>query len=183
MAAPFPRLFRPERRRGTLIVLALVTVAFGVAALPSLGDMQDHGVGIIELEFTGTAEKAAAHYAELGPDGRSAARTSLLLDYGYLVGYGLFLAAACVAVADRARRTGRTQLAALGPALAWGALAAAACDAVENGALLLILDGHTDQPWPAIAFACASVKFALATSASLYALGGWLATLGRTAAA
>jgi hypothetical protein len=164
-------------------VLAAVTVAFGVAALPSLGDMDDHGVGILELEFTGTSDKAAEHYEQLGSDGRSAARTSLLLDYPYLVGYGLFLAGACVAVSDRARRTGRPRLAAIGPPLAWGALGAAACDAIENAALLLILDGHTGQPWPAVAFGCASVKFALAASASLYALGGWLATLRRPAPA
>jgi hypothetical protein len=106
-----------------------------------------------------------------------------LIDYAYLVAYGLFLAGACVAVAERAARTGRARLAALGPVLAWGALGAAACDAVENAMLLLIVGGHTAQPWPAIAFACATVKFTLAASASLYALGGWLATLRRPAPA
>ena len=70
--------------------------------------MEDNGVGIIEFEFTGTADKAAEHYEDLGSDGRSAARTSLLIDYPYLVAYGLFLAGACVAVADRARRAGRS---------------------------------------------------------------------------
>ena len=65
---------------------------------------------------------------------------SVPCDYAYLVAYGLFLSGACVAVADRAHRAGRRRLAALGPPLAWGALAAAACDAVENAALLLILD-------------------------------------------
>ena len=137
-------------------MLAIATIALGVAALPSLGEMEDNGVGIIEFEFTGTADKAAEHYEDLGSDGRSAARTSLLIDYPYLVAYGLFLAGACVAVADRARRAGRERLAALGPPLAWGALGAAGCDAVENAALLLILDGHTGQPWPAIAFAFAT---------------------------
>jgi hypothetical protein len=164
-------------------VLAIATIAFGVAALPSLGEMEDNGVGIIEFEFTGTADKAAQHYEDLGSDGRSAARTSLLIDYPYLVAYGLFLSGACVAVADRARRAGRSRLAALGPPLAWGALGAAACDAVENAALLLILDGHTGQPWPAIAFGFATVKFILAVSASLYALGGWLVTFRRPAPA
>lgn len=164
-------------------MLAIATIALGVAALPSLGDMEDHGVGIIEFEFTGTADTAAEHYEDLGSDGRSAARTSLLIDYPYLIAYGLFLAGACVAVADRARRAGRVRLAALGPPLAWGALGAAACDAVENAALLLILDGHTGQPWPGIAFGFATVKFALAVSASLYALGGWLATLRHPAPA
>jgi hypothetical protein len=62
-------------------------------------------------------------------------------------------------------------------------LAAAACDAVENAMLLVVLDGHTGQPWPALAFAFAAVKFALAASASVYALGGWLATLRRRPAA
>ena len=152
-------------------------MALGLAALPSLGTMEDNGVGIIELEFTRTAAKAEQHYADLGPDGRSAARTSLLLDYPYLVAYGLFLAGACVAVAARARRAGRPRLAAIGAPLAWGALGAAACDAIENGMLLLILGGHTGQPWPALAFGFASVKFALAAAASLYAIGGWVATI------
>jgi hypothetical protein len=164
-----------------LLVLAIATVALGLAALPSLETMEDHGVGIIELEFTGTAERAAQHHRDLGPEGRDAARTALLLDYGYLVAYGLFLAAACTAVADRARRAGRPRLAAAGPLLAWGALGAAGCDAVENAMLLLILGGETGQPWPALAYGFATVKFALAGGASLYALGGWLATLRRPA--
>jgi hypothetical protein len=163
-----------------LLVLAIATVGLGLAALPSLGTMEDHGVGIIELEFTSTADRAAEHHRDLGPEGRDAARTALLLDYGYLVAYGLFLAGACTAVADRARRAGRPRLAAAGPLLAWGALGAAACDAVENAMLLLILDGQTGQPWPALVSALATVKFALAASASLYALGGWVATLRRT---
>lgn len=145
--------------------------------------MQDHGVGIIELEFTDRSDLAEANYEDLGPDGRSAARTSLLIDYPYLVAYGLFLSGVCVAVADRARRAGRMRLAALGPPVAWGALGAAACDAVENAALLLILDGHTGQPWPAISTGFASVKFILAVAASLYALCGWLMTLRHPAPA
>jgi hypothetical protein len=178
-----PWLFRPAHRGRLLLALAIATVALGVAALPSLGTMEDNGVGIIELEFTGTADKAEQHHTDLGSEGRSAARTSLYIDYAYLVAYGLFLAGACVAVADRARRTGRTRLAALGPWLAWAALGAAACDAIENAALLLILGGETGQPWPALAFGFATVKFALAIGASLYALGGWLATLRQPAPA
>ena len=140
--------------------------------------MEDHGVGIIELEFTGTSDKAEQHHDDLGPDGRSAARTSLLLDYPFLIAYGLFLAGACVAVADRARRAGHARLAALGAPLAWGALGAAVCDAIENAMLLLVLDGHTGQPWPALAFGFATVKFTLAAGALLYAVGGWVATIG-----
>ena len=62
-----------------------------------------------------------------------------------------------------------------------GGLAAAACDAIENVALLRVLDGHTDQPWPGIAFTFATVKFALSTAAILYAVVGFLLTLRRPA--
>lgn len=170
------RLFPDRRRRRLLWLLAAGTIAFGVAALPSLGTMEDNGVGILQLEFVGSAEKADELRTELGSEGRSAARTSLFLDYPYLVCYGLFLAGACVAVAARAERLGRRLLTTVGSLLAWGALGAAAMDAVENGALLLILDGYTGQPYPAIATSCATVKFALAGPALLYALLGWAAT-------
>ena len=166
------------RRRG-LIVLALfiATLAVGALALPSLGDMSDHGVGIIDLELTRTAAKASRYYAELGPAGRDAARTSLYLDYPYLVLYGLFFAAACLVVAARAAERGMARLAALGRVLAVAALVAATCDATENGALLLLLDGHTGQPWPGIAFTAASLKFALTIAAALYAIVGFGLTL------
>ena len=53
----------------------------------------------------------------------------------------------------------------------------AACDAAENLFLLRVLDGHTDQPWPGLAFAFASVKFLLAIAATLYIVVGFLLTL------
>jgi hypothetical protein len=174
--SPLFRLFAERRRRRLLWLLAIGTIAFGVAALPSLGTMQDNGVGILELEFVGSTDRANELTTELGSDGRSAARISLFLDYPYLLCYGLFLAAACVAVAARAERTGRPRLSATGALLAWSGLGAAAMDAIENGALLLILDGQTGQPFPAIATGCAAVKFALAGPASIYALIGWAVT-------
>jgi hypothetical protein len=175
-----PRIFGERRRGRVVLALGLLTLAVGAAALPSLNTMSDHGVGILELEFVRTSAKAQQYYGELGSDGRSAARTSLYLDYPYLLCYGLFLATACVAVASRARRSGWARVAAAGPLIACGALLAATFDAAENAAVLLILAGHTNQPYPGLATACASAKFALATVAGLYALLGWLATLRRS---
>jgi hypothetical protein len=175
--APFAGLFGEGRRRRALWALALLTLAFGVAALPSLDTMDEHGVGIIELEFVGTSEKAQELYTDLGAEGRDAARTSLYLDYPYLVCYGLFLAGACTAVSTRARALGWARAAGAGALLAWGSLLAAGFDALENAALLLVLGDHTGQPWPAIATASASAKFALAIAASLYVLGGIVATM------
>ena len=163
-------------RRG-LVVLALfvLTLGVGALALPALDDMGD--VGIVEFELARTSEQASEYYGELGESGRDAARESLYLDFPYLVLYGLFYAAACVVVAARAAERGMSRLARWGRPLAWGALGAAACDAVENVALLRVLDGHTDQPWPGVAFTFATAKFALAAAATLYALIGFLLTL------
>jgi hypothetical protein len=51
---------------------------------------------------------------------------------------------------------------------------AAALDAVENIALLNVLDGHVDQPWPGIAFGAASVKFLLLAVVVVYLVIGLL---------
>jgi hypothetical protein len=174
-------LARSPRRGWIVLGLLVATLAVGALALPSLGDMSDRGVDIIELELTRTSEKASQHYGELGKVGRDAARESLYLDFPYLILYGLFFAAACLVVAARAAERGMSRLARLGRPLAWAALAAAACDAVENTALLRILGGHTDQPWPGIAFAFASAKFLLSAAALLYAIVGFLLTLRASA--
>ena len=164
-------------RRGLIVLgLLVLTLAVGALALPAIDDMGD--VGIIEFELARTSEQASEYYGELGESGRDAARESLYLDYPYLVLYALFYAA-------RVRRRGRPGRGARhGPAwrgwgrpLAWGAFVAAACDAIENLALLRVLDGHTDQPWPGIAFTFASVKFLLITAATIYIVVGFLLTL------
>ena len=146
----------------------------GALALPSLDDMGD--VGIIEFELARTAEQASEFYGELGESGRDAAEDSLYLDYPYLILYALFYAAACVVVGARAEERGMSRLASWGRPLAWAAIFAAACDAAENLFLLRVLDGHTDQPWPGLAFAFASVKFLLLTAATLYIVVGLFLT-------
>jgi hypothetical protein len=161
--------------RGLILLgLLLLTLGVGALALPSIDDMGD--VGIIEFELARTSEQASEYYGELGESGRSAAEDSLYLDYPYLILYGLLYAAACFVVAARAEERGMERLASWGRPLAWGAGIGAACDAAENLALLRVLDGHTDQPWPGLAFAFASVKFLLMTAATLYIVVGFVLT-------
>jgi len=158
-------------------MLAATTVLSGLATGYFALEMEKHGVGILEFEFTRTAADAGRHYGDLGSDGRTDAMWSLILDYPYLVSYGLLLTGAAIAVGDRSLRARRPGLAGLAPWLAWGALGAAALDAVENAMLLLVLDGNTGQPWPAIAYGAAVGKFLLVTAALLYIGGGLLLTL------
>jgi len=168
----------PAQRTRALWLLAAAWLILGLAALPSLKTISDHGTGVIELELMRTTGKAQEVLGDYGTDGRSAARTSLWLDYPYLVSYALFLALACVAISERARRLGRRRWAAVGIALAWAGLLAGVFDAVENAALLRVLAGHPEQPYPAVAYFCAVPKFVLSAAALLYAVAGLLALRG-----
>jgi hypothetical protein len=159
-----------------LWALAGITLVFGLAQTPALGTISDRGAGILRFELARSSARADEIVTEWGSKGRTAARQSLILDYGYLVGYGLLIAGACVVVGERAARLGRRRLAAAAPVLAWAALAAAACDALENVNLLIVAGQHTAQPWPGLAFAFACGKFLLVNLALLFALIGWTTT-------
>jgi hypothetical protein len=170
-----PAIAKSPRRGLIVLGLLLLSLGVGALALPSIDDMGD--VGIIEFELARTSDQASQYYGELGEGGRDAAEDSLYLDYPYLILYGLFYAMACLVVAARAEERGMERWARAGGPLAWGALAAAACDAAENLALLRVLDGHTDQPWPGLAFMFASAKFLLLAAATLYVVVGFVLTL------
>ena len=78
----------------------------------------------------------------------------------------------CVVVAARVAERGMSRLARWGRPLAWGALGACLRCLLRTVALLRVLDGHTDQPWPGVAFTFATAKFAPAAAATLYAVIG-----------
>ena len=156
--------------------LVASAVATGALLVP-LADLERRmkrtgGGGIVPFELAGTRKRARHTMTMWGEDGRSAARTSLLLDYPFLVAYtGLNLA-----VTELAATALPKPLAALGPAVAAGQVAAAACDAAENTALLGVLSGR-DQRLPAVARAFATVKFALLGAGWLYTAAGLVAWL------
>ena len=164
-----------SRARLTLALL-LLALATGTLMAPSVQEMGEHGVSMLSYEFTGTPDRAQEFNATLGADGLDAARMSLWWDFGFLVSYGLLLAVLCLGVASRAATRGRDGLAAKGRLFAVLAVVAAACDAGENISLLRLADGHTDQPWPALGFGFAAVKWVLAAGAVVYVVAGWLMT-------
>ena len=160
-------------RRGTFVLgLFILTLGVGALALPSLGRMDLRGVSILDLELMRTSENAAQQVALLGSSGVDAAQMSIYLDFPFLVLYALALSAACAVLAARAADRGATTLAAAGRLMVWAAPVAAALDAVENVALLRVLDGQTGQPWPGIAYGFASVKFALLALVVIYLIAG-----------
>ena len=170
-------------RRGRQVI-GLFILMFGVGALglPAMGQMGTN-VSILDLQFMRTSANAVEKVALLGPSGVDAAQMSHYLDLLYLVTYALALSAACVVLAARAADRGHARLAAIGPRVAWLAVIAAGLDAVEDVAILLVLDGRTEQPWPAIAFGCSVVKFALLAVVIVYLVVGLMVTLRREAPA
>jgi hypothetical protein len=164
-------------RKHALIVLGIATVAFTVIIELIDPSHVSHGPTILAFEFAGSRSHAAQIMAEWGAQGRSAAHLSLLIDYAYMLSYGLFFALAGFAVRDAARARGWRRLAAVGVVVPFFALAAAMFDASENVALLLTLAGNGGSLAPPFAAVCSAIKFTLIDIAILYALSGlalWL---------
>ncbi len=162
----------PLRRKQALIVLGIATVAFTMILEVIDPSHVSHGPSILAFEFAGSQSRAAQIIAEWGLKGRSAAHLSLVLDYGYMLSYGLFFALAGFAVRDTARVRGWRRLAAIGVVVPFFALAAATFDATENVALLLTLAGNGGSFAPLFAAVCSTIKFTLISIAIIYSLCG-----------
>jgi hypothetical protein len=165
---------RTHHRKRALILLGVATVAFTTILEAIDPSHVSHGPTILDFEFAGNRARAAQIVTEWGPKGRSAAHLSLLLDYGYMLSYGLFFALAGFAVRDTARARDWPRLAAIGAVVPFFALGGAGFDASENVALLLTLAGHGGSFAPPFAAVCSAIKWTLITIAILYALCGFV---------
>lgn len=79
------------------------------------------------------------------------------MDFVFLVAYPLLGSIACAMLAESRLNA----VAVVGAFLSWAVLAAAPLDAVENLALLAMLDGETSTLGARLAAWCAGLKFAL----------------------
>jgi hypothetical protein len=152
-----------------------VMLAFGAAELPALGRMSSHGTGVLGLEFAGSTGRLREILSRWGSAGVAAARDHVLIDVGFIVGYGVLLVGVCGRLTRDFARRGRGRAAALAALLAWAALSAAAVNLVQKVLLWIELHGHTAQPLPALVAACATITFGLAVPAALFALLGGIA--------
>lgn len=162
----------PPHRKPALIVLGIATVAFTVLLELIDPSHVSSGPTILAFEFARTQSRATQIIAEWGTSGRSSAHLSLLLDYGFMLSYGLFFALAGLAVRDTARARGWARMTAVGAIVPFFALAAAIFDASENVALLLTLAGKGGSFAPPFATVCSAIKFTLIAIAILYVLCG-----------
>jgi hypothetical protein len=181
MEASLPRLFVAAGSRRCLWALAAVTLLAGAAMLPAMRTMADQGASLIAFESAGSVSRSHEILAEWGAAGKRAMWWQLALDLPFLIGYGLFLAGACAAVARRARAAGRKRLAQIAAAIAWFGPLAAAADFLQNVSLALVLRGHAVQPWPRISAVAGPITTGLGLTAATFALAGAFATRRRAA--
>jgi hypothetical protein len=123
------------------------------------------GPGIIPFELAGP-EGSGRILQRWGADGRRAARASLVLDFPFLIAYTALNL-------ELAARAGRAYGSAgrLAPLVALAQVAAGACDAVENTALLGVLDRGGDDRLATAARTAARVKFACLAAGWAYGAG------------
>ena len=176
-----PRLFVLAGRRRSLLALAALTAVSGAAMLPAMATMGNHGASLIAFESAGSVARSQEILGEWGDAGKTAMWWQLALDLPFLIGYGLFLAGACAAVAGRARADGRERLVRVATAVAWFGPLAAAADLLQNISLALVLGGHVAQPWPRISAVAGHLTTGLALLAAAFALYGVFATRGSAA--
>lgn len=169
---PFAHLSPDVRKRlllGALMLTIVVSVVIAQIGLPLSTAATPRG--ILDLEFARDGASAARVVGAWGEIGRAAATQQTRVDFLYLVCYGVTLALAVgLTVAVWAKRGAGFGW--IGVALAWGALAAAIFDGVENIAILSFLDGGGGDDLAALMRASAIAKFALILTALCYALFG-----------
>jgi len=163
------------RRRALWLLGATTVILLAILALLDFELRDTGGPGIIPFELAGSTERAQEILSDWGDTGHDAARLSLWLDFPYLLAYGAFFSLAVLALRDAARRRGWTRLARPGTVIAALPPLAAACDAVENVNLLLVLDGHADSAAPELATGFALAKFAFLAPAQVYLAIGLVA--------
>ncbi|HZP68200.1 MAG TPA: hypothetical protein VFB32_17995 [Rudaea sp.] len=170
MKSPYDRL--PPRTQFWLCIVLTVAMALCFVVLRTLG----HGAelegklthGIIALEMPWSTATAEDDLKKLGADGRAMAVTNTKLDFVFLILYPLAISLACALVA----RWWGGNAVVYGVAACWGSLAAMPFDAVEDVAILLMLDHHTAAPVPELATVCATIKFALVIVGLGYVFAG-----------
>ena len=121
--------------------------------------------GIVSLQLAHTAERSQEIIGSWGTAARDNAQSGLLLDFLFPLCYSTALTIVCFWAAALFRERGYWKTGWLASLVAWAQWPAAAFDYVENIALWVQLRGTVADPWPRIAFYCATIKFLLVAAA------------------
>ena len=158
-------------RFGALLVFSTALMVF--VDLPLRGEAAPWG--IVSFEVAGTPHRALAILLEWkSKSALGHAKLSLIIDFVYLLIYGLFFSMLAIWVAKRLDEQS------WGARAAWAATLAAGFDILENGVLLFEVARVTSSaPYPQLALAFAGAKFALLGLSVLYSIVGVTRLMGR----
>lgn len=165
-----PRLLRALTiRLGALFVFATALMMF--VDVPLQGAASPWG--IVSLQLAATPYRALRILLEWkNRDVLGYAKLSLAVDFVYLVIYGSFFASLAAWVGALLRERAWSARA------AWAAVAAAACDVLENIVLLYeVSHVASPSPWPELAASLAAAKLTLLALSAFYATGGAIVLL------
>ncbi len=160
-----PFWWLPAHRWPVLALLLVATLVFAVILKRQGKPLDEAGASIVDYELAWSRAGAQA-VLDAWQGLLSTARRQILIDFGYLLVYPLLLALACAMLSESPRNA----LAAVGLFLSWAVLAAAPLDAVENLALLRMLDRGAAEGPARLAGWCAGLKFTLVFAALGYAV-------------
>jgi hypothetical protein len=164
-----PKVFWP-----LLVITLFLLVLLNLEGKPMV--TQAAPLGIVSYELAGSVSRAQQILASWDQQAQLSAAFSLGLDYVFMLAYSAAIGLACIWTADALHRR-NWPLAWVGAPLAWGVWLAAAFDATENIALVVVLFGTVQAPWPEVARWCAIFKFSLIFLGLVYAFFGLVVSL------
>jgi hypothetical protein len=165
-------------RKQLFIVLLAASLALSII-MGVVGDKLNTPAapnGIVSFELAGSTQKARTILDSWDAQVRVYAGFIQGLDFLYLCVYSTTIALGCL-LAGEVIYSRHWPLAGLSKPLAWGLWLAAAFDAIENVALVILLFGSIQAPWPQVAVACAVLKFGLLILGLVYLLYGLVLNL------
>lgn len=161
----------------TLLILTLIVMtSLQIIGGPLVTDAAPQG--IVSYELAGDFPTARSMLDSWGTMGQVYAGLSLGLDFLFLFAYAGSIGLGCVLAARKLAPQGGLVYRA-GVWLAWGLLAAAFLDYLENYALIRTLLGSDWALWPVLARWCAIPKFVLVGIGLFYVMVGGLVALLR----
>jgi hypothetical protein len=128
---------------------------------------------IVQFEFAKTVPTVNEIITTWGLEGIALAKTSIYLDFIFIV---LYCSAIMLGCKVASTYSGKTILIKIGVGLSWLIWFAGLCDAIENFAMLKTLE-VVNQPTISIAFYFAAIKFAIVVMALLFTIISALAGL------
>lgn len=155
------------------VLLVFTTALMMLVGLPLQGESSPWG--IVSLQLAGTPYRALRILLEWKSQNvLGYAKLSLIVDFVYLVIYGLFFASLALWVGARLGDKTWSSRA------AWAATYASALDALENAVQLYeVARFNSSSPLPQLAASFAAAKFALLIFSASYGVAGGIAALWR----